>query len=161
MVLQLDGPVLRIDKLIQDLLKSEWPTTADIDINKLQTTVDKIDWGHNYNEHTNFRATIKVVSVSMSKSTQFKTMHKLSYDGSVDVRVQYRDVGNEQPQEIWNIGHELKNIIVRNPNTLQPQRILDIQLDDFNLEEESEGILELQAYHQELKVKILQTIVNV
>lgn len=161
MVLQLDGPILRIDVSIQNLLKSEWPTTPNVDLNKLQTTVDKIDWGHNYNEHTNFRATIKLVDIDMSKSDQFKTMHKYSYDGTGNLRIQYRDVGEEQPQEIWNIGHEAKNIIIRNPSTLSGEKILDIQLSDFNLEEEAEGIRELQAYNQELRIKVLQTVVDV
>jgi hypothetical protein len=155
MVLKLDGPVLRIDKLIEDLLKSEWPTISSP---SLQTTVDKIDWGHDYNEHTNFRVTIKVVEVNMVKSTQFKTMHKISYNGTVDVRVQYRDVGEEQPQEIWNIGHEIKNIIVRNGNGLQAQKILDIELDDFRIEEETDAVSE---YHQELRIKLLQTVIDV
>jgi hypothetical protein len=158
MVLKLDGPVLRIDKLIEDKLKSEWPNTADPDLTKLQTTVDKIDWGHDYNEHTNFRVTIKVVEVNMTKSTQFKTMHKISYNGTVDVRVQYRDVGEEQPQEIWNIGHEIKNIIVRNGSSLQADKIMDMELDDFRIEEETDAISE---YHQELKIKLLQTVISV
>ena len=161
MVLQLDGPILRIDKLIQDMVKSQWPTTADPDITKLQTTVDKIDWGHNYNEHTNFRVTIKLVDIDMSKSTEFKTMHKYSYDGTANMRIQYRDVGEEQPQEIWNIAHELKNIIIRNPLTLSPQGIKDIMLNDFSLEEQAEGYADLQAYNQELKIKLLQTVIDV
>jgi hypothetical protein len=159
MVLQLNGPVLRIDKLIQDLLLSEWPSTPNVDINKLQTIKSEIDWGKDYNNQTNYRCTIKLVSVNMAKSNEFKTLHKLSYDGTADVRVQYRDVGEEQPQEIWNIGHEIKNIIIRNPRSLSSQGIMDIQLDDFSLEDGDTE--DLKEYHQELKIKILQTVIDV
>lgn len=159
MVIQLSGPILRIDKLLQDLLLSEWPSTPNVDTNKLQTIKSEIDWGKNYNQQTNFRCTIKLVSVRMAKSNEFKTMHRLSYDGTANMRVQYRDVGAEQPQEIWNIGHEIKNIIIRNPRGLANQGIMDIKLDDFSLEDGD--VPELTEYHQELGIKVLQTVVDI
>jgi hypothetical protein len=163
LVLQLNGPLPRIDLLIQDLLKSEWPTTPNGDVSLLQTVRDEIDWGKTIStDQTNFRCTIKVVDIDLPKSEQFKALKHISYFGTADIRAQYRvDLGDEQPQELWNIGNEIANIIARNTHALSMNKIQEIRLGRISIEYESERMREIQAFHQGVELMMLRTLINV
>jgi hypothetical protein len=135
MVWTLQFPDKPIPVLIQDLLYNHWPQTADIDPNKLQTTRDQIDWAHDFEDQSRFRATIKSISLeadtTKSVSEFNRRVKRQEMGGTVVVRVQYRDVQDEQPRELWNIGKEIQNLVFRYMFDLVSEGIHDIKPGKF------------------------------
>lgn len=137
MVWTLQFPEKPIPLLIQNLLKDNWPQTADPDSTKLQTTKDSIDWGYDLLDQSRNRTAIKAISLeadtTKSVSEFNRKVKRQELGGTVVVRIQYRDVEDEQPRELWNMGKEIQNLIFRHMFALNNEGIHDIKPGKFSV----------------------------
>lgn len=117
-----------VDLLVQDIVMNNWPISSDPDITKLQITRDQIDWGHDYDQQTVHRATIKASSMTADVTSDLRSWKTTEYRGEIIFRIQYRDVDNDQPAELWNMGKQLQTIIFQHSNDLRsPYHIHDLR----------------------------------
>lgn len=155
MVIILEGPRPTPDVVLQDYLKAEWPTVADPDITKLQTTAAMIDWGKDYDEQTSQRCSIRVDDIRGTRQGTEVSQRNIEYGATMTIRVLYRDADNDQPPELWNIGYEVGSIAFRASRTraLRDQGIHDMDIGDFTKPaEHPNDIQELHEYTQEVTI---------
>ncbi len=124
-----------IDVLVQDLIMNNWPETSDPDPTKLQITRNNIDWGHDYDEQTVHRATIKAASMTADPTSDLRSWKTTEYRADIIFRIQYRDVDADQPVELWNMGKQLQTIIFQHMNDLrEPYKVHDFRNGYFEVE---------------------------
>jgi hypothetical protein len=156
MVWTLQFPDKPIPTLIQDLLKNNWPETPDVDPLKLQTTRTDIDFGHDFDDQTSQRTTIKAISLDAESTKSASEIHRSikrqELGGTVVVRAQYRDADEEQPRELWNIGKEMQNLLFRHMFGLVNDGIHDIKPGRFRVLYEIPDHPELHEWHQNVFV---------
>jgi hypothetical protein len=159
MVIVLEGPRPTIDIVLQNYIRDNWPATGNVDLTKLQTTKNMIDWGKDYDEQTSQRCSIRVADIDARRQGSDVGVRNLEYGATCQIRIQYRDADNDQPPELWNIGEEVASLAYRASITreLRPNGIHDITVGNFSREDNAEGIQELHQYIQEVTIYFWKT----
>jgi hypothetical protein len=159
MVIVLEGPRPTIDVVLQNYIRDNWPTTANVDTTKLQTTTNMIDWGKDYDEQTSQRCSIRVADIDARRQGSEVSVRNIEYGATCQIRIQYRDADNDQPPELWNIGEEVASLAYRASITraLRSNGIHDITVGDFSRQDNAEGIEELHQYIQEVTIYFYKT----
>ena len=128
---------------------NNWPTTSDPDVTKLQITRDNIDWGHDYDQQTVHRATIKAASMTSDLTSDLRGWKQSEYRGEIIFRIQYRDVDNDQPAELWNMGKQLQTIIFQHSNDLrEPYKVHDMRNGYFENEYRTTNNRDIHEFRQ-------------